>query len=291
MTSFLDYARRGKNAWWRYLLASVLAVVVAYAIATAIAIALLKAGVLTKDTLVEIMRPAHPLVFFLGNGIMFGLIVVTLAAAVRLIQKKRFMDVVGDWNWARFAAGFGLWTLCLSLMTGADYILRPSGFRWSANGQTPTLAVAALFGLGVQTFAEEFVFRGWLTQGLLLAIKRPLPTALASGVIFGAMHIPNGVPQWANATLFGIMASLIAMRTGGIAFTFGLHLINNLFGAVIVVSAQDVFNGAPGLFTQSTPNLMWWDVAVGAAMLAVPLWLVLSRTPAEPSTGPEDAFL
>jgi len=291
MTTFLDYARRGKNAWWRYLLASVLAVVLAYAIATAIAISLMKAGILTRDTLVEIMRPAHPVVFFLGNGFIFGLLVAALAATARLIQKKRFMDIVGDWDWRRFGAGLGLWTVCLTLMTLADYLLRPSGFRWSANGQTATMAVAALFGLGVQTFAEEFVFRGWLNQGLLLAIKRPLPTALASGVIFGAMHIPNGVPQWANATLFGFVAALIAMRTGGIAFTFGLHLINNLFGAVIVVSAQDVFNGAPGLFTQSTPNLMWWDVAVGAAMLAAPAWLVLSRTPAQRPAGPDNASL
>jgi membrane protease YdiL (CAAX protease family) len=279
MTTYLDYARRGKNAWWRYLLASALAIVLAYAVATVIAISLIVTRVLPKAALLDILKPAHPVAFFVGNGVVFGLLVAALAVTARLIQKKTFMDIVGDWDWRRFAAGFGLWTACLVLMTLADYLIRPGGFRWSATGQTAALAVSALFGLGVQTFAEEFVFRGWLTQGLLLLIKRPLPTAVLSGLVFGAMHIPNGVPQWANATLFGTIASLIAMRTGGVAFTFGLHLINNLFGAVIVVSAQDVFNGAPGLFTQSTPNLMWWDVAVGAALLAVPAWLVLGRRP------------
>ena len=83
------------------------------------------------------------------------------------------------------------------------------------------------------------------------------------------------MPQWANATLFGLVTALIAIRTGGIAFTFGMHLINNLFGAVVVVSAGDVFNGAPGLWTQTTPGLMWWDVVLGVVLLALPAWVVL----------------
>jgi hypothetical protein len=81
-----------------------------------------------------------------------------------------------------------------------------------------------------------------------------------------------------NATVVGVVTALIAIRTGGIAFTYGLHLINNLFGAVVVVSSSDVFKGSPGLITQTTPNLMWWDVGSGAVMLALVAWLILSRT-------------
>jgi len=50
-------------------------------------------------------------------------------------------------------------------------------------------------GAAIQTFAEEFVFRGYLTQGLLVATRRTIPTVLISGALFGAMHIPNGLPQ------------------------------------------------------------------------------------------------
>jgi len=162
-----------------------------------------------------------------------------------------------------------------------DYIVRPKGFHWSANQQTVSLVLAALFGLTIQTFTEEFVFRGYLTQGLLLATKRPIVTAVISGIIFGLLHIPNGGPEWANATVFGVITALIAIRTGGIAFTFGMHLINNLFGAIFVVSSSDVFHGAPGLFTQTTPDLMWWDLALGVAALALPVWLVMTRIPEE----------
>ncbi len=284
MTAYLDHARKGKNAWWRYLLTIALALGVGVALEVAIVIGLMLAHLAPGDFAAELTKPTHPVAFFAGNGVAFAVVLAAFAAAIRLVQKKTPADVIGDWSWGRFAAGFGLWTACLALLTLADFLIRPGGFSWTATGQTPSLALAALFGLGVQTFAEEFVFRGYLTQGLLLATKRPIAAAALSGVVFGAMHIPNGIPQWANATLFGFVAALIAIRTGGIAFTFGLHLINNLFGAVIVVSANDVFNGAPGLFTQSTPGLMWWDVGLGAAMLAAPAWIVLARG-REPKPG------
>ena len=134
--------------------------------------------------------------------------------------------------------------------------------------------MAALAGLAIQVFAEEVIFRGHITQGLLVAIRKPLPAALLSGIIFGAIHIPNGAPQAASATAFGVLLALIAIKTRGIAFTSGLHLVNNFFGAVVVVSAGDVFRGSPGLFSQDTPHLMWWDMGVGILLLLVVAFFV-----------------
>jgi membrane protease YdiL (CAAX protease family) len=244
-----------------------------------IVVGLLVTHLMPRDVALELTKPSHPVLFFGANGLAFATIVLGLVVAMRLIQRKRFVDVIGQWRWRLFAIGLGLWTACLVGTTLVDFLLRPGGFRWSATAATPGLAVAALIGLGVQTFAEEFVFRGYLTQGLLLATKRPLVASVLSGLLFGALHIPNGVPQALNAVLFGMVAAFMAIRTGGIAFTWGLHLINNLFGAVFVVSASDVFNGTPGLVTQSTPNLIWLDLISGVAVLAIPLWFVLRFAP------------
>jgi hypothetical protein len=56
-----------------------------------------------------------------------------------------------------------------------------------------------------------------------------------------------------------------------------------------VVSANDVFNGTPGLFTQSTPNLIWLDVVSGVAVLAIPFWFVMRFVRQEPQPGAEAA--
>jgi membrane protease YdiL (CAAX protease family) len=86
------------------------------------------------------------------------------------------------------------------------------------------------------------------------------------------MHVPNGWPQTINAIWFGVVCAYLAIRTGGIALTWGIHLANNYFGAIGVVSSGDVFKGLPGLFVQNTPQLEWWDLALAIlAMTMVPL--------------------
>jgi hypothetical protein len=114
-------------------------------------------------------------------------------------------------------------------------------------------------------------------------------TAVVSGLIFASLHIPNGIPEAANAVVFGIVTALIVMRTGNLAFTYGLHLVNNLFGAILVVSSSDVLHGSPGVFTQATPDLMWMDVLASCAAFGVVWWLV-ARRPAFVAAQPEDAF-
>ena len=272
MTSF-DYAARGRTAWWRYPAASVLGLVAGYAGFIALVfVPLTLAGVPTRILTDALTHPDNPVAFFPANGLVFGAVLLGFIGAARLIQAKRFTDIIGRWRWRSVALGAGLWLGVLVAGTLIDYAISPSGFRIIASGETGPLAVAALFGLSIQTFAEEFIFRGYLTQGLPLATRRPIVAALLSGALFGALHIPNGTPQALQATAFGVVTALIAIRTGSIAFAYGLHLVNNLFGAVVVVSADDVFKGAPGLLAQHTPRLMGWDVAFGVAALLLALW-------------------
>ena len=158
-----------------------------------------------------------------------------------------------------------------------DYVIAPAGFSLSLNAGTGLLAATALTGILVQTFTEEFLFRGYVTQGLILVFKKPLPAAAVSGLLFGSLHIPNGIPQALNATVFGIVCALIAIRSGGLALTFGIHLANNYFGAAILVSGSDVFKGSPGLISQTTPQLLWWDFSLGVLALVAMYWLVFRQ--------------
>jgi membrane protease YdiL (CAAX protease family) len=291
MTTFLDFARRGKNDWWRYLLTPVVAMVLFTMLATAIIAGLMISRLGPADLTDEIQRPIHPAIFFAATGIMFGALLVGFIAAIRMLHGKTFSDIVGRWDWRMFLWGAGVWLALQAALTLGDFALAPRAFTVTLSAGTPMLALFAVLGLSVQTFAEEFVFRGYATEGLLLWLRRPWIVAVASGLLFGALHIPNGGPQAVNAVFFGIVTAVIAIRTGGLAFTYGLHLVNNLWGAVIVVSANDVFHGAPGLLTQSAPQLLGWDVAAGAVCLLIPLWLTAGplRPPADPA-APEAAF-
>jgi membrane protease YdiL (CAAX protease family) len=287
--TFLEFAARGKTAWWRYLLSCVLAFLIAIILGVVITFCLQALHKFPDNFATEILQPSHPPVFFIGTGAIFGTLVIGLIIAMAVLQGKTFSDVVGLWNWKLFFWAIVIWTVIEILASLLDFLIAPHSFRITATSGTLDLALLALLGLSVQTFAEEFIFRGYLTQAFLLVTKHPLTAALLSGLLFGAMHVPNGAPQAVSAACFGIVTSLIAIRTGGIAFTFGLHLTNNLFGAVILVSADDVFLGSPGLISQNTPQLIWWDVGVTAAALVGTLWLttrlgISHRSPGEKVT-------
>lgn len=285
MTTYLEYAERGEIAWWRYAVSVAVALLIALAAPSAAVAALMALRMWPHDLLAMAQDPAHPVAFFLFNGAVFLVLLAAFVAAIRLVQKKSFADVRGAWTWRGFGAGFGVWVVVLVAAALIDLAVAPHGFRFAATGQTPQLALVAGLALTVQTFAEEFIFRGYATQGLLLATGRVRLAAILSGLLFGALHIPNGAPQAVSAVAFGVVLALIAIRTRGIAFTFGLHLANNLFGAVVVASAGDVFHGSPALFSQNTPQLMWWDTAVGVVALVGVGALVARRTPAPPGAS------
>ena len=282
--TYLDIAARGNNAPWRYVLAFVLGVVLTIVIGV-VAMLYLK-HILPPDLSAQMIQPTQPVAMLLQSALLFGLLLAGFWAAIALLHGKRFGDIIGAWRWPAFARGLGLWAVALVALSLLDLALKPNGFAVTANGQTAMLAAVALPALAIQTFAEEFVFRGYITQGLLLATRRPWLTAILSGLVFGSMHIPNGAPQAVNAVVFGVVLALIAIRTRGLAFGYGVHLINNLYGAVVVVSGGDVFHGSPGLFTQTTPGLMWADVAAATIALVLAAWLVLSGRFRVESGGP-----
>ncbi|MGH7023325.1 MAG: lysostaphin resistance A-like protein [Caulobacteraceae bacterium] len=284
---FLERARRGRTEWWRYVLTPFLTMFLWVAAIVAVYVPVFVAHLLPADFQADAVDPSHPAYFYGFTGAVFAVLLGSLALAARVVQGKRFGDIVGAWRWRQFAAGAGLWIGVCIVSTLIDYFAQPSGFRLTLGPPTLGLAVIAVPALGVQTFCEEFIFRGYATQGLYLATKRPLVAALISGLIFASMHIPNGWPQAAGALVFGVVTALIFMRTGNLAFTYGLHLVNNLFGGIVVVSAGDVLHGSPGVFTQSTPSLVWLDLLASFVAFALAWWLV-ARTPAP--AGPEQVF-
>ncbi len=272
---YLTHANQGKNEWWRYSLTILVGLAAAIVAGSLVSIGLAVIKLLPADIALQHNRPTDPWLFFGAIAVLFAFVCGGIAGAAKLIQRKRLRDIIGCWRWSLYGSGLAVSIVIQTLLAAIDFAIAPSGFT-AGNHMAPLLAVWVLCALSIQTFAEEFVFRGLLTQGILLALRRPLPAACVSGLVFGAMHLSNGWPQAINALFFGIVCAYLAIRTGGIALTCGIHLANNYFGAIGVVSSGDVFKGLPGLFVQNTPQLEWWDLALAImALLALP-WILRS---------------
>jgi membrane protease YdiL (CAAX protease family) len=275
--SYLDLAARGKTSWWRYPVTWILAIALAIVVLIGGLIPLVVAGVVTRDTIEAMQSASAAIPFYMWVGGTFAAALLGFAIAIRLIHKKSPRDIIGDWRWGRVLAGGGIWLVVILLGEGIDYALRPSGFEWTGYRLTAPFVATAVAALIIQPFAEEFVFRGYMTQAFLHWLKKPFPAAILSGLLFGAFHLPNGIPQAVANTVFGIVTAYIAIRTGSIATSYGMHVVNNLFAAIVVASASDIFHGTPALWTQVTPELLWGDVAFECVALVVVVFVFTRR--------------
>jgi membrane protease YdiL (CAAX protease family) len=285
---FLEFACRGKPGRWRFWLVVLAAPILAMVSgAIVLGVGLAATGNLKPDTLKALQDPRQTGPFFSLVAVTFGSLLFWYWGAARLVQGKRFGDIVGRWRWSLVAKGVGVWFVVVALSVLVDFLLRPQGFTLSPDVRAPRFVLWVAPALAIQTFAEEFIFRGVITQGLVRVIKRPWLACLLSGLVFGSMHIPNGPVQAMSATVLGVVLAFLAIETGGLALGWGLHLINNLFAGIIVVSSGDVFNGAHGLVYQNTPGLEGVDLAFNIAAPLVAAWLLLRRPETAPSLQAE----
>jgi len=73
---------------------------------------------------------------------------------------------------------------------------------------------------------EEVCFRGMLFGGLRERLPR-IAAALISGVVFGALHITNGIEVIPPLIAFGFVLALLYEKTGSIVPGILLHMLNN----------------------------------------------------------------
>lgn len=113
-----------------------------------------------------------------------------------------------------------------------------------------SLAVLAVL-VPVQAAAEEYVFRGWLTQAVGAFLRSPWFAVLPQAALFAAAHGWGTTWGFIDLLLFGVVAGWLTIRTGGLEAAVALHALNNLlafgFSAAIVdgLASDDTAADAP----------------------------------------------
>ncbi|MBB5930953.1 type II CAAX endopeptidase family protein [Streptomyces echinatus] len=105
---------------------------------------------------------------------------------------------------------------------------------WAAFGRALALLVVLV---PLQAAAEEYVFRGWLTQTAGAFLRSPWAAFLPQAVLFAAAHGWGTPWGFADLMVFGACAGWLTWRTGGLEASVALHTVNNLlaFGASAAV--------------------------------------------------------
>ncbi|MEV5006479.1 CPBP family glutamic-type intramembrane protease [Streptomyces sp. NPDC055692] len=145
--------------------------------------------------------------------------------------------------------------------------------------QTFLLSLAMLVVLvPLQSAAEEYVFRGWLLQAAGAFLRSPWLAVLPQAVLFAAAHGWGTPWGFADLLVFGAVAGLLTIRTGGLEASIALHALNNLLAFGLSAMYVD------GLASDETAADAPWqlalvDMASVLLFAAIVLWLARRRHP------------
>jgi len=267
---FLENAKTGKNNWWRYLFTVIGSLGLA-SIAAGLLIAILVViysflsyPLVSPDMINILISINNPLFIILITGVTYTFSFFLFYLFVRFLHHKNFKILVNygeGFRWKMLFKGAFLWFLILCLLSFPDFLLNPDAYLVSLNSESFfTLLVLSLLVFPVQASFEEILFRGYLMQGISLISKRPIIPLLVTSLLFGLVHFFNGVnPDQslsivASTFLIGLMLGVIALADNGLETAMGVHIVNNLFVALIFNSADSGLPGLPSLITAPSSN-------------------------------------
>jgi membrane protease YdiL (CAAX protease family) len=240
--------------WWRPLLGLLLVGVVYLVAATLVVVATLATGVGPDLAQMDLADPATLLVTNLS--LIVAIPVVWLAwVTAHGMGRGWSSSVVGRLRW-RLMRPYTLTALCT---IGAGIVLALLiQFQFGEESDTaparslPWLLVVVVLTTPLQSAAEEYVFRGYLSQCIAGWVRSPRAGAVVAGVVtaalFSAAHVPPDVPTFLDRFAFGLAASAVVWLTGGLEAAIVLHAVNNvlvfvLAGALGGVDTQSYASG------------------------------------------------
>jgi len=270
--SYLDAAQQGKNDSWYYVVGTLvlfLCGVAGILVQTILAGWVLKfdpalaaqtqAPTLFYEALLTLLRSPSPIAFALNN-VPYLAFLVGIAIAVKLVHRRPFRSLVSaerSIRWRLLWQGFWVWFVLVALAVGIEFCLAPGNFSITFDPMTwfPLLGLAVVL-TPLQTAAEEFIFRGYLLQGLGNLSRQPVALMMATSFLFSWLHLGNPEMQrsgvWVALLYFaiGVFLAFITLLQGRLELALGVHAANNLF-VVLVVNATDSALPSPALITQT----------------------------------------
>jgi uncharacterized protein len=231
---FLHAMRSRTWAWWRPLAGLALLVVVSGVASVAVVLAALATGVAPDLALLDLVDPAVLLItnislilfipaVWLAWTVAHGMRMGWSASVLARIRPRLFLPYT---LMALATLGVGI---LLSVGVG---VLLDDG---SVTGPVPAvgwLLLVVFLTTPLQSAAEEYLFRGYLSQMIAGWFRSHRAGAVFAAVVTAALfslaHAPQDVWTFADRFVFALAASATVWLTGGLEAAIVLHAVNNV---------------------------------------------------------------
>ena len=271
---YFTVAKKGKNAFWRYIISVIL--IIAVSLLGQIPLAILIVSRMTSlsdmDKFQENLDFSEfgidPNVGLVLMLIPFILCFFCMIFIIKIIHLRTFLSLLtgrSKFNWPKlFFAVFTMFAL-LVLAELVLYALNPSNYEFNFNLKLfVPLILISIFLLPIQTSFEEIFIRGYLMQGIGLLTKYKWIPLIITSVIFGLLHFMNPEVRefgfWITYPYyfgFGLFMGIILILDDGLEIPLGIHAIVNIYGATLVTFPSSTMQ-TPAVFKMRIydPELM-----------------------------------
>jgi membrane protease YdiL (CAAX protease family) len=268
--------RTPRHRWWRPLLGLLLgtvAVILASVLVILVALAIeAMRGNVANPRDDATLTPDSPL-GLLANNLVLATLIPAALLAVWLAHRTRvgwLASVVGRPRWPVLGRFFLLALVIVVVFFAASFAIPPAGFGDVDAPPASTLIgllVVILLTTPLQSAAEEVGFRGYLSQAVASWFARPIAGTLVAGVVsatlFALAHGGQEPALFADRFAFGVVASWLVWRTGGLEASIALHSANNLVSLGYTASTGSVQEAL------ENSTLGWPYAALDVAMMLV----------------------
>lgn len=289
---FIEQAYRSLHEGWRYLVGTLLILAGWMLIGQIPLTIVLLVNILKKEmngipsSTYEMVAAAgidsNLFIFLMLFSFAVGLLTIYLVA--KYLHKQSFKKLTTTrkkTDWKRILLSFGLVSAYLIISTAIDYYTHPENYEVQFQ-LVPFLIlfVISIIFVPLQTSFEEYLFRGYLMQGLGIIVKNRWFPLLVTSVIFGSLHFFN--PE---VTKFGPWIMLYYIGTGlflgvltlmdeGMELSLGFHAANNLITILLVTADWTAFQSNSILKDITEPDGAVKELIVSLLIL-YPLFLLI----------------
>lgn len=165
-------------------------------------------------------------------------------------------------------------SLFFSMRTGT-WLIPFHHFEWPRYNDQIVESVGMSMVIPFLAFAEELVFRGWLTQTLKRYIRAPIIVVALVAVLFAAYHTQYGLREKMLMTAYSVGLSVLSLRDQRLELAIGAHSMMNVYATL-----QILFLTGPLPHTPIPETTLDWCALVilkGALPFAV-MYGLLQRT-------------
>ena len=284
---YIEQAQKNLIDWWRYVLGVAIAIagVVIFSIPHSVA---LIAKIATGDVDMD-MIAAGDTAYIMGlfeSNLNFiyillpfaGGLIFLLFIAVKFLHKQSITNLTtsrAKIDWSRVAFAFILWGVISTAMTMVDIYLSPDDYVFNFEiNRFLILAVIAICLVPLQTSFEEYMFRGYLMQGIGNIFRNKWVPLIVTSVAFGLLHIANPeVDKLGNIIMIyyigtGFFLGILTLMDEGMELALGFHAANNLFTALLVTADWTAFQTYSIYTSIADPSSM------GVSEIIVPVFVI-----------------